>query len=138
MWFRRRRFILYFFSNCKSSFFNPGAWLAGVIKSHMIDPRGIISWIYVKLKITMLLTRYTTLSSCSFKSRICLHVFPHYKTMEDDDAHGAGPVWIGGARLAGYIIHCLRHCYHQNMEALALWFRRRRGAFYVFFSIVSL
>ena len=33
-------------------------------------------------------------------------------------ALGAGPVWIPGARLAGFIKRNTIHCYTQNMKAL--------------------
>ena len=39
----------------------------------------------------------------------------HYKTMADDDAPGAGPVWTPGARLAGFIKRTTIHCYIQNI-----------------------
>ena len=40
--------------------------------------------------------------------------------MADDDAPGAGPVWIQGARLTVFIKMTTIHCYTQNMEALSL------------------
>ena len=39
--------------------------------------------------------------------------FPH-------DAHGAGPVWTPGARMAGFMKRFTRHCYTQNMKDLGL------------------
>ena len=40
--------------------------------------------------------------------------------MANDDAPGAGPVWIPEARLAGFIKRTTIHCYTQNMEVLGL------------------
>ena len=38
--------------------------------------------------------------------------------MADDDALGAGTVWIPGAWGAGFINRTTIHCYTQNMKAL--------------------
>ena len=43
-----------------------------------------------------------------------------YKTRSGDDAPGAGPLWIPGARLAGFIKRTTIHSYTQNMKALGL------------------
>ena len=40
--------------------------------------------------------------------------------MADDDAPGAGPVWIPGVRLVGFIKETTIHCSTQNMEVLCL------------------
>ena len=49
------------------------------------------------------------------------HVF-HYmnKSMVDNDMPVAWPVWIPGARLAGFIKRTTIHCCTQNMKALGL------------------
>ena len=57
----------------------------------IFDPRGIICRIYVKLQ-----------------------------KKNDDDSPKLGPVWIRGARLAGFIKRTTIHCYTQNMEVLGL------------------
>ena len=41
--------------------------------------------------------------------------------MADDDAPGAGPVWIPVPRLTGFIKRTTIHCYTQNMKLWALW-----------------
>ena len=40
--------------------------------------------------------------------------------MADDDAHGTGPIWIPGARLAGFIKRTTIYCHTQKMEILGL------------------
>ena len=50
--------------------------------------------------------------SCGFREEDFL-CFSH-------DAHGVGPVWTPGARLAGFIKRITIHCYTQNMKALGL------------------
>ena len=56
--------------------------------------------------------------------------------MANDDAPGVGPVWIPGARLAGFIKRTTIHSYTQNMEVLGLAVSKKK-IFYVC-SIVSL
>ena len=56
--------------------------------------------------------------------------------MTNDDAPGAGPVWIPGARLAGFKKGTIIHCYTQNMEVQGFVVSKKK-MFYVF-SIVSL
>ena len=55
--------------------------------------------------------------------------------MTDDDAPGAEPVWVPGARLAGFIKRPNIHCYTQNMEALGLVVSEK---IFLCFPIVSL
>ena len=52
--------------------------------------------------------------------------------MANDDAPRAGPVWIPGARLAGFIKRTTLHCYTQNMKALGLVVSEKKIFFYVF------
>ena len=101
----------------------------------IFDHRGMIRSIYVKLLITMLHTKYRSLGSCSFREEdfTCIS---HYKTMADDDAPRAGPVWIPGAQLAGFIKRTTIHCYTQNMEALGLVISEK--IFFYVFPIVNL
>ena len=40
--------------------------------------------------------------------------------MADNDAPGAGPVWILGAQLTGFVKRTFIHCDTQNVEALGL------------------
>ena len=40
--------------------------------------------------------------------------------MEDNDAHGAWPVWTPGAWLADFMKRSTIHCYTQKMKALGL------------------
>ena len=82
-------------------------------------PRGMIRRVYVKLQITMLHTNYRSFGSCSFREED-FSCISHYKTMADDDAPGAGPVWIPVAQLAGFIKRTTIHYYTQNMEVLGL------------------
>ena len=88
----------------------------------IFGPRGMIRSIYVKLQITMLHNKYRNFGSCSFREEDFYMYFPfsHYKTMADDDAPWAGPVWITATQLAGFIKRTTVHCYTQNMKALGL------------------
>ena len=56
--------------------------------------------------------------------------------MADDDTPRAGPVWIPGPRLTGFIKKTTIHCYTQNMEVMGLVVSEKK-IFYVF-PIVSL
>ena len=40
--------------------------------------------------------------------------------MEDNDAHGAWPVWTPGVWLADFMKRSTIHCYTQKMKALGL------------------
>ena len=128
----------------------PGAWLAGFIKrtsihcytqnmkalglvlsekiflcfSHcmsmrandprggaIFDPRGMVGRIYKEDHHTLLHTKYESSGPCGFgKDFLC---FSH-------DAPAAGPVWMAGAQLAGFIKRTSIHCYTQVMKALGL------------------
>ena len=52
--------------------------------------------------------------------------------MADNDAPKAGPVWIPGPRLAGFIKRTTIHCYTQNMKTLGLVVLERKIFFSVF------
>ena len=110
---------------------DPRAWA-------IFDHRDMIRRIYVKLQITMLHTKYRKFGSCSFSEEDFYMYFPfsHYKTMADDDAPRAGPVWITAPQLAGSIKRTTIHCYTQNIKALGLVVSEK--IFFLFFPIVSL
>ena len=48
--------------------------------------------------------------------------FSHYKPMADNDAPGAWPIWTPGSRLAGIMKGLTKHCFTQNIKALAYVF----------------
>ena len=54
--------------------------------------------------------------------------------MADDDAPGAGPVWIPGTWLAEFIKRTTIHCYKHNMEVLDLVVSKKK----IFFMFVPL
>ena len=100
-------FFFFCFSHCKSMGANDPR--GGAI----FDPRGMIGRIYVEDHYTLLHTKYESFGPCGFREEVFFLYFP-------DDAPGAGPVWTPGAQLAGFIKRTTRHCYIQNMKALAL------------------
>ena len=72
-----------------------------------------------------------------FERRRLFSCSSHNKTMSDNDAPGAGPVWTQGAQLARFIKRTTIHYYTQNMKALGLAVKEKKILFYVF-QIVSL
>ena len=80
--------IFLFFSNCKSK----GA----------IDPQCCIP----NIEALAVVVSEKKIFSCIF----------HCKPMADNDAPRAGPVWIPGPRLAGFMKRTTIHCYTLNMK----------------------
>ena len=70
----------------------------------IFDPRGMIGRIYKEDHYTLLHTKYESSGPCGFGEEDFFLSFSH-------DAPGAGPVWIPGARMAGFIKRTTIHCY---------------------------
>ena len=79
-----------------------------------LDPRGMISRIYVEYHLTLLHTKYTSFRPCglSLEKKI-FKCFSHYKPMADNDAPGVWPICTPGSRLAGIIKGLTKHCLHK-------------------------
>ena len=88
----------------------------------IFDPRGMVGRIYKEDHYTLLHTKYESSGPCGFGDIFC---FPH-------DVPGAGPVWIPGARLAGFIKRTTKHCYTQNMKALGILVSEKKICFTFF------
>ena len=90
----------------------------------------MIGRIYIEDHYTLLHTKYESFGPCGFGEEDFFFVLPHH-------APGAGPVWIPGARLAGFIKRTSIHCYTQNMKGLGLVVSEKK-IFFLCFPIVSL
>ena len=84
-----------------------------------VDPRGTVGRIYKEDHYTLLHTKYQSSGSCGFGEEDFFYVFLIVSLWELMTP-GAGPVWIPGAWLAGFIKRNTIHCYVQNMKALGL------------------
>ena len=73
----------------------------------IFDPRGMIGRIYVELHMTLLYIKYTSFVSCCCREDF--YMYFHYKSMVDNDMHGAWPVWTTGAPLAAFIKESITH-----------------------------
>ena len=79
----------------------------------------MIRRIYLKLQIKYFILNIEAFPLVVLEKKIISCSF-HFKTMTDDDASGAEPVWIPVARLAGFIKRTTIHCYTQNMDVLGI------------------
>ena len=61
----------------------------------IFDPRGMVGRIYKEDHYTLLHTKYESSGPCGFGEEDFL--------CDSHDVQGAGPVWIPGARSAGFI-----------------------------------
>ena len=52
-----------------------------------LDPRGMIGRIYERYHSTLLHTKYICFRPCGFREDF-FHIFPHYKSMLENDARG--------------------------------------------------
>ena len=90
----------------------------------IFDPRGMVDRICKEDHYTLLHTKYESFGPCGFGEEFFL-CFSH-------DAPGAGPVWIPGAQLAGFIKRITIHCYTQNVKALGLVVSEKNNIYYIY------